>query len=273
MTMADDVRMPADGPLCAGFTARLSHDMRTVGWHFHKAHEGPFDRFQVLGERGCGTNVIRKTVQDALAIMRTEALGWKHGIPAMIALPPTFLTICAVRAPDTWARSLYNRPWHAPASLQALEFAAFLRAPWQACVDRISHFEGIHPELVPKGLELQWDRHPVTGARFENIFAMRNLKHRALLSLPLRGASVVYVSLDAFNAAPQAFVADLSAAFGLAATARGYAPVTRRMGNRFTPALEGRAAAPDLWEDADIAWMHSQLAPAQETALGFRPES
>ncbi|MEQ6204201.1 hypothetical protein ABMC88_14245 [Sulfitobacter sp. HNIBRBA2951] len=253
------------------FATNLAADMARTGWHIHKAHDTAVNRFQVLGERGCGTNVIRKTVQDALQIRRTEALGWKHAVPAMIAIPPSFLTICAVRAPENWAHSLYKRPWHAAPAVQSLGFSEFLRAEWQSCVDDLGHFDGVAPRLHPLGEELQWDRHPVTGARYENIFAMRNLKHRALLSLPTRGASVVYVSLDAFNAAPQPFLADLSAAFGLDYTDQGYAPVARRMGNRWTAAVTDRAPAPDKWATADRAWMHSQLDPEIESLFGFRP--
>lgn len=270
MTMAPDTLMPSEPSGFADFTAALATDMATKGWHFHKVHDGPFDRFQVLGERGCGTNVIRKTVQDALHIKRTEALGWKHGFPAMIALPPTFLTICAVRAPQKWAHSLYKRPWHAAPEVQALDWHAFLRSPWQSTVDKLGHFDGIAPRLHPLGCELQWDRHPVTGARFDTIFDMRNLKHRALLSLPERGASVVYVSLDAFNAAPEIFLRDLSQAFGLAFTEAGYAPVERRMGNRWTGAVADRAPAPDTWSQEDLAWMNSRLDGRVEAALGLK---
>lgn len=265
MTMAE-----APGPAdFSAFCARMASDMAQCGWHFHKATDGPVDRFQVLGERGCGTNIIRKTVQDALIIKRTEALGWKHGVPAMIAIPPSFLTICAVRAPLNWANSLYKRPWHADPSVQALDFTAFLRAPWQARVDKIGHFDGIAPRLHPESHELRWDRHPITGARFANIFAMRNLKHRAPLSLPARGASAVYVSLDAFNADPQSFLKGLSSEFGLSYSAQGYRPVARRMGNRFIPAIKDRAAPPKTWPHADITFMHSQLDPALERVLGF----
>lgn len=269
MTMGPKTILSTDPAGFSEFKRALADDMAKTGWHFHIAGNGPFDRFQVLGERGCGTNVIRKTVQDALQIKRTEALGWKHGVPNMIALPPTFLTICAVRAPQKWAHSLYKRPWHAAPSVQSLGFAEFLRTPWQSYVDKLSHFDGIAPRLQPLGEELQWDRHPITGAQYENIFAMRTLKQRALLGLPTRGASVVYVSLDAFNAAPEAFLADLSASCRLDHTTQGYAPVERRMGNRWTAAVEDRAPAPETWAEDDVTWMHSQLDPEIETALGF----
>jgi hypothetical protein len=267
--MAQDLSFGPDPQGFDDFLTALRTDMTSKGWHFHKASQGPFDRFQVLGERGCGTNIIRKTVRDALHIKRTEALGWKHGFPAMIALPPSFLTICALRAPDQWAQSLYKRPWHAAPQIQTLDFATFLRSPWHAIVDKLGHFEGIPPRLHPLGEELQWDRHPITGAPFETIFAMRNLKHRALLGLPARGASVVYVSLDAFNAAPEGFLANLAATFGLSPTARGYAPTERRMGNRWTASVPGRTPAPQHWSDTDLHFMHSQLDPRIETALGF----
>ena len=267
MTMAH----ATDTPEFTALAAKMQPSMTATGWHIHKAHAVQVDRFQVLGERGCGTNVIRKIVHESLKIRKTEALGWKHGFPQMIALPPTFLTIVAVRNPRSWAHSLYKRPWHADPSVQRLNFPDFLRAPWQAYVDKMGHFDNIAPRLQPLDHKLQWDRHPITGARFENIFAMRNLKHRALLSLPARGASVVYVSLDAFNANPQAFLADLADAFTLSPTERGYAPVERRMGNRFTPTMDDRTPAPGTWDDADLAWMHSQLDPEIETTLGFQP--
>ena len=52
---------------------------------------------------------------------------------------------------------------------------------------------------------------------------------------------------------------------------RGYAPVERRMGNRFTPTMDDRTPAPGTWDDADLAWMHSQLDPEIKTTLGFQP--
>ncbi len=248
----------------------MARNMAIEGWHFHRATDGPFDRFQVMGERGCGTNVVRKSITKALRIARTEALGWKHGFPMMVGIPPTFLTICAVRAPKPWASSLYQRPWHAPAGVQQRSFADFLRSPWQAEIDNMNHFEQVHPQLAPLGQELQWDRHPVTGHRFANIFEMRNAKHSGLLSFVNRGASVAYVALDRFNADPQGFLDALAAAFDLAGTERGYRPITRRMGNLWSATVP----RPDIsatWAPEDIAFMNDQLEPRIESLFGFAP--
>jgi hypothetical protein len=255
------------------FRTTLAADMAQTGWHIHKSTDGPCDSVQVLGERGCGTTVIRKSVPDPLVIKRSEALGWKHAVPAMIAIPPSFLTICAVRGPRAWTTSLFSRPWHGAADIQALDFHDFIRTPWHARVDRKDHFEMIPPNLDPEDHELQYDRHPITGAPYETIFAMRNLKHRALMSLPERGANVVYVSLDAFNADPEAFLFALTEAFDLDVRPEGYEAVERRMGNRFTPAVNNRPPMPKKWAAADIAWMNSQLDPILETTLGFPPQT
>ena len=123
--------------------------------------------------------------------MRTEALGWKHSFPYMISIPESFLVVCVVRNPGDWARSLYKRPWHSNPRLQTFDFHQFIRSPWESIADREADFENINADLEFAGTEIQWDRHPITGAPFANIFEMRNLKHRALLSMPARGASVV----------------------------------------------------------------------------------
>ncbi len=254
------------------FVARMTADMRNTGWHIHKAHETTINKYQILGERGCGTNIVRKTMQRTLKIMRTEALGWKHSFPFMISIPESFLVICVVRNPGDWARSLYKRPWHSNPRLQTLDFHQFIRSPWESIADRETDFENINADLEFAGTEIQWDRHPITGAPFANIFEMRNLKHRALLSMPARGASVVYVRMDAFNAAPEAFLADISAAFSLNPTRRGYAPQTRRMGNAWSKTAETRAPLPEDWSLEDAEWMYSQLDPQIEDILGFGPE-
>ncbi|MGB5865439.1 MAG: hypothetical protein WBG95_14215 [Sulfitobacter sp.] len=246
----------------------MTRSMAQNGWYFHKAYDGPFDRFQVLGERGCGTNLLRKSITKTHRIMRTEALGWKHAVPMMIAVPPSFLTVCIVREARGWATSLYNRPWHSDPSLQQVKFPEFLRTPWIGSIEFADQFEIYHPELDPEGFELQWDRHPLTGRRYANLFEMRNVKHQGLLSLPARGGSVAYVTLERFNADPRAFLDAMGEIYGLLPTERGYRPVTRRMGNQWRSAYQ-RDPAPADWPTADVAWMNSQIDPRIEAVFGY----
>lgn len=78
--------------------------------------------------------------------------------------------------------------------------------------------------------------------------------------------------MDAFNAAPEAFLADISAAFHLNPTRRGYAPQTRRMGNAWSKTADTRHPLPEDWSLEDAEWIYSQLDPELEDILGFGPE-
>ncbi|WP_299282189.1 hypothetical protein [uncultured Tateyamaria sp.] len=243
--------------------------MSQTGWLMHRHTETECDMFQVLGERGCGTNVVRKTITKSVRLHRTEALGWKHGFPAMVAIPRSMVVVCAFRNAFDWAASLYKRPWHADDAMQSLSFSEFLRAPWDGVVDRTTDFEMIHPELQVDGHMLQFDRHPIHGTRFSNIFEMRALKARSLLGMLQRESNIVLVRFEAFRDQPEAFVNDLSTVFDLAPTERGYRPITRNMGNRFRPTVRGREKPPEVWSDEDKAWAMSQLDSELEAALGY----
>lgn len=246
----------------------LASNMATKGWHVTRADDTPLEWFQVMGERGCGTNVVRKSISKTLRVTRTEALGWKHGFPHTIGLNPNTLVVCVVRDPQAWAQSLFKRPWHAHPDVQARDFNDFLREPWIGHIDQLSHFEMIHPELSIDQRELQWDRDPMTGKRFANIFALRNAKHRGLLSYLNRGVSTAYVRLEVFNENPLGLLEELEATFSLPQTERGYRPVTRRMGNNWNASVE-RDTSLDGWSDADIAFMHDQLEPQIERLFGY----
>ena len=163
----------------------------------------------------------------------------------MVAIPERLLVICVQRGLFGWTSSLYKRPWHADAALQALPFSEFIRTEWRSVVDRTSDFEMVHPEIMADGQPLQFDRHPITGAPFANIFALRTLKAQALLGMENRGCDVVYVQLEAVQRDAEGFIMALGAAFDLEGTERGFRPVTRRMGNRFRPSVKGRPPAPE----------------------------
>ena len=210
-------------------------DMQATGCAIRRA-DGPAPRlFQVRGERASGTNFLRWIVGRNTALRHTDTPGWKHGFPGMIALPAELLIIGAVRNAADWALSLYARPWHAHPDLQRLGFSDFIRAEWRAVVDRPSDFDDIPPDLAVKGAELQFDRHPITGARFENLFALRRAKLAALLGLAARGGSVALVRMETAQAAPEETVRLLQSVFDVAPRTGDFTLPPRRLGTRFKP--------------------------------------
>jgi hypothetical protein len=247
----------------------MSQNMAQSGWHFHRQGSVPPTQFQVLGERACGTNMVRKLIDKAWRIDRTEGLGWKHAFPTMVAIPERLLVICVQRHVFSWSTSLYKRPWHADASMQALSFSEFIRHPWNGVVDRTSDFEMVHPEIEADGQPLQFDRHPITGEVFGNIYALRTAKSQALLGMRNRNCDVAYVQLEAVQRDAQAFIMALGAAFDLKETERGFRPITRRMGNRFRPTVRGREPAPEVWSAEDTAFALSQIDAETEAEWGY----
>lgn len=235
----------------------------------HREGDTPIRQFQVFGERASGTNVVRKTLQKNVDCMRVETLGWKHGFLHMVAIPADLVTIGVVRHAWNWARSLYARPWHAHPDMQLLPFDAFIRAPWHSIVDRPTDFEMLHDELDAEGAALQLDRHPMTGAQFENIFALRRAKLESLLSLAKRGNSCAFVRMESFNDSQKEFCAEFAGSFDLSWQSDRFKRVEWRMGNRFNPSVGDRPPSPEVPSAEDLAFMRSQLDLNCEAQLGY----
>ena len=180
----------------------LPDEFAKSGRHALRRFSAPPEMFQVIGERGSGTNILRKLIEKNIDIFRTEALGWKHGFPHMIAVPENLLTVVCVRDARKWALSMHKRPWHGYPAMQAMTFSDFIRATWRGKVDRVSDFETIHPELNAEGCELQFDRHPLTGRPFSNLFALRRTKLEGHLSMLVRGGNVAVLRMEDFLATP-----------------------------------------------------------------------
>lgn len=251
--------------LPADFTARFAE----TGLYVHRTTEAPLTQFQVLGERACGTNMVRKAMDKNVELYRTEGLGWKHAVPHMVAIPDNMLVVACVRNAESWALSMHKRPWHSHPRLQVMEFSDFIRAPWQGIVDRASDFEELHPELVPhvEGAELQYDRHPITGLPFANLFELRTVKQAALLGMLNRGCNMLVVKAELVQRDQAGFIAWMIEHFGLPLKGLRIKPVAQRLGNRFN-----RAAAvetPKEMTPEDRAFMRGALDMEMEAALGF----
>lgn len=244
--------------------------MTTHGYTFHRLDGDAPTMFQVLGERGCGTNVIRKTIEKNTHLFRTEGLGWKHGFPGMVAIPRDLIVVCAFRHAAAWALSVHRRPWHLDPALQPLGFSDFLRSEWRTIVDRPRDFEQIHPETDVAGQPLQFDRHPLTGKRFENLFALRRAKTAAFMGIANRDCSYAWVQLETLRSGPETFINRFQQAYGVPAYRDFFRPVNRHLGGRFNASVPKRPKTPDQMSDDDMAFLRANLDLDAEAQLGYR---
>ncbi len=251
-------------------TYPIPEGFRQSGRLVQRVNDLALTRFQVLGERASATNLVRKLIEKNLRVRRSDALGWKHAAPHMVAIPADFLTIVVVRHAESWALSMFKRPWHADPAIQALEFPAFLRATWCGVVDRLGDFEEIPAELANdlRHRELQFDRHPVTGAPLPNLFALRRVKLAAMLGMLNRDCNVMLLRAEEVQADPEGFVTWAAQALALDRKSDGFQGVSRRMGNRFRRAVP-IVSAPTRLDATDRAFMMDELDLTLESALGY----
>ncbi len=228
----------------------------------------------VFGERNSGTNLVHALLARNISAFADSPgdrigkfgfrYGWKHGFPQMLAAPDAALAVAVFRAPETWLRSMHARPWHAMPALKDLPFEAFIRAEWQSRVDEKNF--GVDDGDARALVELQWDRHPLTGARFGNILALRTAKSAGYLSLPQRFRHCVLVRFEDVQADPQGFVACVAALYGLD-RASDFVPVEERRGKPGDGAFQPASYA--ALSDADRAFVWAELDEAQEQRLGY----
>ena len=199
----------------------------------------------------------------------TEALGWKHGPPMAMAIPPDLAVICVVRGAEEWALSMHAKPWHTVPALQAMAFSEFIRAPWDTIIDRPRYFEGAERQNIV-GQPLQADRNPNTGACFENLFALRRAKLASLATYLARHPTCVFLRMEDVQANPEAMVNKIIGGLGLPERTEPFKGVTKRLGSRFKPAVSKRPETPTAMPAGDRKFMLTQLDLQQESALGYR---
>jgi len=202
-------------------------------------------------------------------LQQTDVLGWKHGPPGMMAIPPDLAVICVVRNAADWALSMHAKPWHTTPVLQALEFSEFIRAPWHTILDRPRYFDTTAGLI---GQPLQADRDPVNGAVFPNLFALRRSKLTGLLGYLNRGCTVAVLRLESVQAHPRTTLDELMLALDQPARAAPFRMIKKRLGSRFKPAIAQRPATPARLSSDNLAFMASQLDPEQEAGLGYSYE-
>lgn len=227
-------------------------------------------RFHVLGERSSGTNFVKRLMGRNTPLKPTEALGWKHAFVHMRAVPSDLAVVCVVRSADSWVRSMHTKPWHTTHALQALPFSEFIRAEWDTLVDRPRYFDDLDPLTL--GQPLQYDRDPLSGERFENIFALRTAKLRSLLSMLNRDCACVILRMEGATAAPQDTLLQVRTSLGLEMSTDEFRPVIKRLGSKFKASIETRPSTPETLSADDLTYMKSKLDLDLEAQLGYSYE-
>lgn len=247
---------------------RIPDTFAKTGLHV-QAGPTPVTRFQVVGERSSGTNYVKRLLGRNTALKPTEALGWKHGGPQALAIPSDLLVVICVRHAGDWTRSMHAKPWHATPALQALDFPAFLRAPWDSIIDRPRYFDMPDADALV-GQPLQPDRDPATGLPFADLPALRQGKLLQHLSYLDRHDTVALIRMEEATKAPEQVLDRLLAALSLPPRSGDLRPVVKRLGSKFKPAVKGRPATPDTLAQSDLDYLTSRLDLPTETALGYR---
>jgi hypothetical protein len=109
----------------------------------------------------------------------------------------------------------------------------------------------------------------VTGARFANLFALRQAKLAALLSLLNRDCAVILVRMEVAQSAPQDTLDAILAGLGQPARGGAFRPVVKRLGSKFKAAVDDRPTMPETWPEADRAFLRAASHADQEAALGY----
>ena len=237
----------------------------STGLHVVQTGE-PVRRFQVLGERSSGTNLMARLLARNSALQPSDILGWKHGFPTAPTIPPDLAVICMVRAPLPWTLSMHARPWHTTPEIQALTYSEFIRTPWDTVVDRARYFPDLGASV---GEPLQPDRDPDTGRAFANLLRLRRAKLHALLAYLNRNCTAALVRLETLQADPETTIDRLAAALGQPPRTAPFETIRRRLGTRFKAAIPVRPATPETISDEDRAYIRAELDEIHEIALGY----
>ena len=219
-------------------------------------------QLQIFGERCSGTNYVAQLLRrNLLGLRLTDEFGWKHGWPDRVTGAAEHCVFVVVhRDPFAWAESLHRQPWHAAPPLRELPFAQFLRTPWWCCWGQDMALAPNDPRI---GSEMQHERDPVTGERFDNVLSLRTAKLRAWLALAGRVRHFAVVRYEDAVQEPRRLVQELAQRCGLRRWP-WLRPVRTWKGGK--DPFVARAVSP--FAPADVDWIRSSLDLALERACG-----
>lgn len=241
------------------------------GWSMIRSHSVRPSRFKVLGERASGTNFAVGVIQKNTDLTHVGPMeyGWKHGFPAMIGVAWTDLQVVIFRDAVSWVKSLYTKPWSSHRSMHSLDFPGFIRAEWNATVQKPKHWYEL-PMKPFNGVPLQMDRHPITGKPFGSVMQLRNAKCAAWLGMANRDINVVLARYEALRDDPNRFLDDLAHVYGIQANPTVVLPQKTLGSNYRMVDVQARRGEVEQISDFDRDLIVSELDQEQEAVMGYR---
>ena len=167
-------------------------------------------KFQVYGERCCGTNFVIKLLErNLLETQFTEEFGFKHWFPKpFLQIPSDVLIVHVRRNLKDSLRSLHRKPWHVADQLKNLSFGEFIRTEWH-CVWN-EDFWRMTPEHEDWGKEMSHERNPLIGDRYPNVVSMRTAKDLHWKHLGERSERYLSIDYDQIAKDPEGTLAHLA---------------------------------------------------------------
>ncbi|WP_299947529.1 hypothetical protein [uncultured Ruegeria sp.] len=222
--------------------------------------------FQVFGERRSGTNFLSALLAETFELDETFSYGWKHGVPVMPCIQSSSLIAVIVRNPLDWVLSMHARPFASPA-MTDLSFSEFIRTPWQSnyrpgVLGRVKF--GLRGFPVARNTPLQYDRHPIEGRCFSNVFELRTIKMKAHIEFLERDANVAVVRYEDLAADAAGFLKAISKTFDLPIKSNA----TLRVG-RVGPKTGSKRLTPADISSEDMCFMNDQLEQTFEMRFSY----
>src|SRR6056297_819265 len=227
--------------------------------------------FKIYGERCSGTNFVETLIQQNLPGLKSgRRYNWeKHNFVNPPFTHDEQIAVVVVRDAFDWLRSLYRSPHQVGYWYRDVDFSGFLRHEWS------SIFNGFliqRQRQFPVRLkEVMYERHPMTGARIENVIALCNLKIQSQLKVRNLYRNWVILRFEDARADPEAVIRKLADHFDLKMTVP-FLPVKKDVSNYSLPGdVEGKGRTREYAKIAksDSKFVLDTLDLEQEKIVGY----
>jgi hypothetical protein len=231
----------------------------------------PPTELAIFGERCSGTNYVEALLQENFPqLTKTKEYGWKHGFIQPRYIKPSCFFVGVTRHALDWLRSFYRTPHQVGPWIETANFGAFLRHEW-SCVATGRVLGRPNRVLgLTRDAEMIGERHPVTGARIDNVVQMRNLKLQSLLKLQNLSPNIAFLRYEDARDAPEDMLHMLAQRMGLPTpnSIKEIAHDVSRKTERETGAPRVLTPLPEFTQQ-DLYFVAGQLDLAQEAVFGY----